>query len=404
MIWDLDIGHLHTAIDGWWAGRRVHEANGVDLAKTIERLRVGARNATDRWQFARLVREALVELGDAHLRLGVDWPVPDPPVASGLQLVDTVQGLAIAAPHADSPAAPADLVVAVDDEPIDHYLASVRRMPGSTPAQRRWHAAVSLMWQHLLPDDLSPPASVTLARNGTTFDVPLVWRPAPMDTPTPRCVTSRRLEPDLGLLTVHSFGCRDELGGVSDVEFRRQLDAASAVLIGVPDLVIDLRSNTGGRDQQARMLAESCISEPTTWMRFRHHGPEDHRYPDAERSIETEVLQPVSIAPFASSRLWIAIGVATMSTAEIFAAAMGAAASNRLIGERTGGSAGNPVRFRLPVSGLGIDIPVSEYFTPAGEPIEGIGLTPHHAVHTSLADVGKSRDAVVEALRATILG
>jgi C-terminal processing protease CtpA/Prc len=290
-----------------------------------------------------------------------------------------------------------DLLVEVDGEPADDFLNSVRLRPGSTPSQRRWNAVSSLAFRELLPGEGPSPKTVSLRNGrGQTHTVNLQWKPVDVEQPTPHCVCGRLLGESLGYLDIRSFYCRDELGQVSDLEFRRQLLAAAAPLANVRKLIVDLRGNGGGRDQQAQLAASLLTSEEIEWVRYRHRMfPHAANAAAPQASFLRPYHLPLQLNP---SRLLLLIGPATFSTAEVFVGAFCRRRSVTAVGEPTGGGAGNPVEFRLPLSGLTVNIPVSEYFLAGSdrELIEGKGIEPRIRVVASAADLRLGRDTVLE--------
>jgi C-terminal processing protease CtpA/Prc len=379
-----DIDTIDHLLARWWANRPIHEADGVDPGDVVARLRAGAAESSERWSFARHLRDALCDLGDGHLRLVSDWPALLRARASGVVVIDTADGPTVAA----GPLAGA-VIEAVAGQPIERHLDEVRREPGSTPLQRRSHALRSLMWREEMPGEEDRPSTLTVRDAAGRHDVMLIWRPAPARH-TPGCVRAHRPRPDVGVLAVQSFDCRDELARPSDLEFRHQLVDATRQLEGVTDLVIDLRWNGGGRDEQARALASLCCDRPIAWARYRHVAAVGD---DSE--VHTEMLTAEGPTPFAHARLWLLTSPRTASTAEILVTALASEREATVVGEPTAGSVGNPIPFRLADSGLTVAVPVTQFFTSSGELIEGRGTTPHISVETTADDLGNGTDPAV---------
>jgi C-terminal processing protease CtpA/Prc len=269
--------------------------------------------------------------------------------------------------------------------------------PGSTPSQRRWNAISSLAFRELLPGEEPSPSTVSVEDDrGEARTVSLQWKPVAVEQPTPHCVRGKLLEESLGYLDIRSFYCRDELGQVSDLEFRRQLIAAATLLANVQTLIVDLRSNGGGRDQQAQLAASLLTTEEIEWVRYRHvMFPHAADATDPQKSYLRPLNLPFRLHP---SRLLLLTGPGTFSTAEVFVGAFSRRDSTITVGESTGGGAGNPVEFRLPLSGLTVSIPVSEYFLPGSnhDRIEGRGIDPNIRVVASANDIRLGRDKVLE--------
>jgi C-terminal processing protease CtpA/Prc len=382
-----DIDTIDHLLARWWANRPTHEADGVDPGDVVARLRAGAAASSERWSFVRHLRSAMYDLHDGHLRLTSQWPSLLSSRSSSVVVVDTADGPTVAA----GPLAGA-VIEAVDGQPIERHLDEVRREPGSTLRQRRSHALRSLTWREEMPGEVGAASALVVRHRTGVHDVALDWQLAP-PRPTPRCVSAHRPSPEVGVLLVQSFDCRDELNRPSDIAFRDQLADATRRLIGVTDLVIDLRWNGGGRDEQARALAAMCCAQPIAWVRYRHveavgEGSE----------IRTEMLTTVGPTPFARTRLWLLTSPRTASTAEILVAAIASGRDAVVVGEPTAGSVGNPIPFRLMESGVTVTVPVTQYFTSLGEPIEGRGFMPDIGVTTTADDLDRGSDPVLAAV------
>jgi hypothetical protein len=384
-------------LDRWWAHRDLHvQRDGIDVDAVLDGLRARARAARDRWEYARALRDALARFGDGHLRLAQAWERVERRFTSGLSFTTVQEGIALN--DSGDRRARGSLLVSIDGQPVDAWLSSPGH-PGSTPQHRRAVAIDSLNWQMVLPGETPSWATVTLRDvQGLEQALSINWTEAPPPGPTPNAVQARLLEDGVGLLRLRTFSCRDELAQTSDLEFRRQLLAAGQVVRGCAELIVDVRDNEGGRDEQARMVAAWLVPEPMVWMRYVHQDPYGPR-PEEQALLEAPIDRVHSSRP---ERVWLLVGPRTFSTAEIFAAALRRRPDVRLVGEPTGGGTGNPQLFRLPYSGLGIHIPVTRFLDSGGEVLEGKGLEPDVVAVPRLADVAAGRDAVLDAARRLI--
>jgi C-terminal processing protease CtpA/Prc len=304
--------------------------------------------------------------------------------------------------HAQDDAARGDVVVEVDGLSPESYLDGFRLSPGSTRDQRRANAVRSLSWQDRFPHEVPSPSLVVLCTaEGHRSALSLPWTSVRRDAPTPRCVRAEVLGGGVGLLEIRSFYCRDGLGQVSDAEFARQAFAAAEALRGAEGIAVDLRGNSGGRDQQAQIAAGLFTPDAIEWLRHRH--PASTHELALPPGPEPTYLEPAlrSSSTLFGRRLCLLTGPATFSTAELFAAALRNGCGAHLVGGRTAGGAGNPVEFRLPYSGLSLSVPVAEYFAPgpSGASIEGNGLEPEISAVQELDDLRAGRDSVLARAR-----
>lgn len=403
-----DIDFLEGVVDHWWANRDVHaRQDDVDLGAVFSSLRDRIRAGSSLWDFAIALREELWALKDGHLRLGSTFQCAERRFSSGTRFTVTGDGIALAASaeHLSdgwNQVARGDLLLEIDGNPAIEYLHRVRLCPASTN-RGRVHAAVqSLSWQELFPGERPRPSKLTLRdSSGRPAEIPLHWSEAARPGPTPQAVRSRVLAEGIGYLEIRTFYCRDELGEVSDLEFSRQVRVATDQIRGLKELIIDVRENQGGRDQQARIAARYLTARPLTWFRYLHRLAAGA--PAAPELAEDRLDPDPGVDPL-RARVWLLIGPSTFSTAEIFVAALQSHTDWTVIGEPTAGSVGNPQLFRLPNSGLPVQVPITQFTVPRPPFawIEGYGLIPDiPCVPTSL-DLRQGRDSAIEAALAAI--
>lgn len=380
--WLRDVDELEQLLEHWWANRAVHaRLDGADVAAVCRQLRAQAADLPDRFAFARALRDALWRLGDGHLRLGT--VEGEGAFVSDLDPVEAADGVWLRGLGA---------LAEFDGMLTPAALDRLRLAPGSTPRHRRSVAIGMLGFQTRLPGEAPVPDHVTVRRaDGRLARHAVTWRCVSAHRPTPGCVQADLLRPGVVHLRVRTFQCRDDAGTVSDAEFARQVDRAMPLLAAASHVLVDLRHNAGGRDEQARHLAQRLVGRALPWMRYLHAGPCGR----AMTEIRDEALPPSPAA--IEARLWVLVDAGCFSTAEILAAALQEAGAC-LVGGPTGGGVGNPWSFRLPWSGIALMAPVTQFFTPRGEPIEGRGLSPEILVEPTLASFERGSDLVVDAV------
>lgn len=407
MTFDQDIDLLSCLLERWWANRGLHEhVDRADIKGVSQRLLQCSREAATIWEFAVALRGELWTLGDGHLQIRSMFEDAECAFVSGLGFLPVAEGVALtwidtANRVVPGGVKPGDLLLEVDGQPVEVWLGAVRLRPGSTRGHRRWNAVLSLSYQERFPGEAPGPSVITLERpDGSRYSIPIEWRSAPRNQPTPNCVRSEVLLPSVGYVEFRSFYCIDKFGQGSDAEFRRQTIHAAEKVRDVKHLIIDLRQNSGGRNQQAQIAAGLCMRGQLEWFRYRHMEPYNgsgQQYPQTERvnveewwSSDSAMLEPRS--------LWFLIGPGCFSTAEVFASAFGNRAGAVFIGQPTGGGAGNPVEFRLPCSGFGVTIPVSAIYMAGTHdiPIETNGIKPDIPVIQTATALRSGCDAVLE--------
>lgn len=149
---------------------------------------------------------------------------------------------------------------------------------------------------------------------------------------------------------------------------------------GPRGLVLDLRGNIGGLNEDLRRIAGALLGNdvPIGTMRGRG-GSEDLR---------------ANAAKHFSGPLVILIGPLSSSAAEILAAAVQDRARGKLIGRATNGSVLSAQFFPLPDGGA-VTVPTHDYFRINGRRIESVGVEPDIEILPTLDDVRAGRDRVL---------
>ena len=396
---------LCSLIKDWWANRQFHErVDAVNFDAFAARLRIRARGIKNLAEYAELLRDELWSLGDGHLRVESLLRSKNVAYSSNIGFTDTSEGDICVSwfnniVYQGTPAREGDVLKIVNGLAPEEYCASVRLRPGSSSWQRRWIAITSLSYQERYAHE--PPPFLEVVLQGelhSTYLLQLKWASIPRRHGLPTCVTSELLDDAIGYLSIRSFYCCDEFGQVSDREFQRQLvDAMARLGDAIADLIVDLRWNSGGRDEQAQMAASIFGKSRIEWFRYRH---QEYDKVAANSELQIAYLDdfawpPHITLPTVCARLWLLVGPGTFSTAEVFAAALRRAYSAVCLGDRSGGGAGNPIDFRLPYSGVTVTIPVSEIYMAGQEvlPIETNGIVPDTTASQSAVDLRAGRDS-----------
>lgn len=153
-------------------------------------------------------------------------------------------------------------------------------------------------------------------------------------------------------------------------------------------IVLDLRYNAGGtKEAMLALLARFLPAETLVGYRHTAEGATALRVPQGYRPLST--------------RLWVLVGPATASAAEITAQALRKYAGARVIGQRTAGEVVEAKSFPLTDGSL-LQIPVASFSDSDGHAIEGGGVSPDVETWSTLDDIRRGVDkslttAIVEA-------
>jgi hypothetical protein len=139
----------------------------------------------------------------------------------------------------------------------------------------------------------------------------------------------------------------------------------------IPNLIIDVRMNSGGSDLIAQKIAGQFTRDKVLYEKVRRYNPETKLF-DKEQE---RLLDPVDSNFSYTGKIYVLIGEQVMSSNESFVLMMKATPNVILVGETTRGSSGNPQEIKLP-NGVSVMLPGWQACLPDGKCFEGIGIEP----------------------------
>lgn len=173
-------------------------------------------------------------------------------------------------------------------------------------------------------------------------------------------VSSAMLESGFGLVRIENFDARAAEDALSAVTTLREAGAAG--------IIFDVRKNPGGQLGELLDLLDPILPEGRLFVRRDNQGRETVDYSDAD-CMEFPMA--------------VLVDANTYSAAEFFAAAMQEYGWAVIIGEQTTGKGYAQSTYDLP-DGSAIHISTLAYFTPQGNCLAGVGLTPDVTVPMSV--------------------
>jgi carboxyl-terminal processing protease len=193
-------------------------------------------------------------------------------------------------------------------------------------------------------------------------------------------VTGKMIPPDVGYVRVAAFG-----PGVVD-RLKAQVDELSKT--GAKSLIVDIRHTAEGAFDTGLDAARLFVPSGTLAIKA---GRDDRagRETVAAGNGDGAITLPVTLL----------VTTGTSGAAELFAAALDGNKRADLVGERTLGRAGIQKLVRLP-DGRGLWLTYARYLTPAGDAIQGKGLSPDVEVdepETDFGDAPPAKDAILDA-------
>lgn len=198
-------------------------------------------------------------------------------------------------------------------------------------------------------------------------------------------VSGRLMPPEIGYIRIAAFG-----SGIGD----RLRDQAQALTKqGATHLIIDVRHTAEGPFESGLDAARLFVKTGTLAIRAPR-GDQGSRETIAAETGDGAIAAPVTLL----------VSSGTSGAAELFAAALDGNTRADLVGERTLGRAGIQKLVHLP-EGRALWLTYARYLTPAGQPIQGKGLTPDQEVEEPNVDFGEAApegDPVLDAAIARV--
>jgi C-terminal processing protease CtpA/Prc len=165
----------------------------------------------------------------------------------------------------------------------------------------------------------------------------------------------------------------------------------------VKGMIIDVRYNMGGSssivEPIAACLIDRAVETPT--MKFRHFiGAHEAWGRESVWETAGHQIQPRDGKRYLGP-LVVLTGGLTNSSSEDLAIELHAGGRATLLGQTTGGSAGNALRSSLPGGGT-LFVSTFTALIPGGEEYVGVGVAPDVEVWPTREDLAAGRDAVLE--------
>ncbi len=189
---------------------------------------------------------------------------------------------------------------------------------------------------------------ISMMRGTDVLDFTLTRRS--IEVPT---VEYKMLDENIGYIAISEFD------DVTDEQFIAALDDLKSQ--GMKNLAIDLRNNGGGLVDVTCNILDQLLPEGLIVYTEDKNGERQEEYSDAEHYFD--------------GKMAVLVNGNSASASEIFAGAIKDYGVGTLIGTQTFGK--GIVQSLFPLSdGSAIKITVSRYYTPAGNNIHGVGITP----------------------------
>jgi tetratricopeptide (TPR) repeat protein len=179
-----------------------------------------------------------------------------------------------------------------------------------------------------------------------------------------RKVSAGKIGKSIGYIAITTWDVENEEDILSVIELTHKFR-------DIPNLIIDVRMNSGGSDLIAQKIAGQFTKEKVLYEKVKRFNPETKLF-DKEQE---RYLNPADNNFSYTGKIYVLIGEQIMSSNESFVLMMKAIPNVKLVGETTRGSSGNPQEIKLP-NGVSVMLPSWQACLPDGKCFEGVGIEP----------------------------
>ena len=198
------------------------------------------------------------------------------------------------------------------------------------------------------------------------------------------------LEDGISYVAINTFGTSEVVD-----KFKKHMDSIRKS----KGLIIDVRENGGGSSSNGHAIIARLIDKaiPATLWRtpqyraaFRAWGRDEQWYDGGSKMIS-----PETAAPFPGPVV-VLIGSETNSAAEDFVVPLHAAGRATIVGQKSRGSTGQPLRFSFLNGKINGRVCTKRDTYPDGREFVGVGIIPDVEVHPKPKNIAAGRDVVLE--------
>jgi carboxyl-terminal processing protease len=405
-----ELRFLRRAIEETYAHLALKRAQwGVDLDELLRRYGPHIAAAETWEEYDSVLMRLLAEFHDAHLSYARDkvggkaGQHHHVRYTVGLKTAWIENQLIVTAVEPGSSAAaaglaPGDRILAIQGQAVESYFARrVNRRPWSRPEAAMYDEA--RLFTPIVLEAEDEPRPLLIVVEAPVVGMRAVRLPLVKVTPHEHAPVELTWEGDIAILTLRTFE------RVQSPVHAAIAAAFAEIRARAKGLVIDLRGNRGGFDRIAHSVIGQLVTQPVVIGTFRvrlsdRALAERPSWRTLQRAADGfSEPAPMTVDPEGprgfDGPVVALVDIGCRSSCETLAAGLKSTRLATLVGERTAGTSGAPIKVRLPKSGAFVGIPTWSSSTREGQPIEGVGVSPDVVVPETRAAVARGVDSAL---------
>lgn len=297
-------------------------------------------------------------------------------------------------------------IIEINDIPIEKYLkAHTDSVAASTPSARQFRILRTLSENHTPQEIRIKIQSV----DKSVLTTSLNWQEAKPSTH--RCVSGERLDEKTFKLNIYSLWC-DDKSNLKETRneildrFKREFDNTAQNIRKDDFIILDLRENGGGGDQEVEYVLNSFSDKPLFMYRYKYLAVNTSLFKkwlarfsihhadvwDKEEFLFTDPENRTTYQ-FVDNKMITLVSEGCFSSCEGLASSLKLENRSLLIGSTTHGGAGDPVVFPIKNSNFSLNIPTCLTWQKDGKLFEGTGVEPNIKMTQNFAETS---DTVLE--------
>ena len=294
-------------------------------------------------------------------------------------------------------------ILEINDIPLEKYLkAHASSVAASTPPARAFRVLRKLTENGVASEIRLKLQNVDRSLVSTTLN----WQK--VEPGTHKCVSGERLDEKTFKLNIHSLWCDDKTNLKETrhqvlMRFKQEFDNVAQSISKDDLIVLDLRENGGGGDQEVEYVLNSFSDKPLFMYRYQYLAAHTSQFKKwlARLSIqpaniwaEEEFLysnpQNKTTYQFFENKMITLVSEGCFSSCEGLASSLKLENRSLLLGTRTHGGAGDPIVFPIKNSDFSLNLPTCLAWQKDGNLFEGTGVEPNIKTTQNFTNISDS--------------